>query len=163
MASEAGAAIATVGLGFSYDRLRVLHNVDIRAEPGQVVGLLGPNGSGKSTLIKILSAVLEGYEGSAQVGGSEVGRLPRRELARRVAVVPQEPSFSFPFTALEVVLMGRHPHLAGLAFESDRALHRFPRNSIKFPDPHAREVAALDHRSDRCRVDAAPLGDFGNC
>jgi iron complex transport system ATP-binding protein len=120
MASESAVTIETADLCFAYDGRRILDAVAIRAEPGEVVGLIGPNGSGKSTLIKVLSAVLGGYEGSARVGGREIGELPRKELARLVAVVPQEPSFSFPFTALEIVLMGRHPHLAGLAFESDR-------------------------------------------
>ena len=85
-----------------------------------MVGLLGPNGSGKSTLVKLLSGVLGGYEGSARLEGEEIASMARRDLARRLAVVPQEPLFSFPFTALEVTLMGRHPHLAGLAFESER-------------------------------------------
>jgi iron complex transport system ATP-binding protein len=89
---------------------------------GEIVGVLGPNGSGKSTLIKILSGVLPGYTGSAMLDGEEISRVPRRKLARALAVVPQEPVFGFPFTALEIVLMGRHPHLAGLAFESDSDL-----------------------------------------
>ncbi|MDH3783747.1 MAG: ABC transporter ATP-binding protein, partial [Acidobacteriota bacterium] len=58
------------------------------------------------------------YRGSATLDGVEIATMDRRALARRVAVVPQEPNFEFPFTALEIVLMGRHPHLAGLAFES---------------------------------------------
>ncbi|MBI4005790.1 MAG: ABC transporter ATP-binding protein, partial [Gammaproteobacteria bacterium] len=78
----------------------------------------GPNGSGKSTLIKIISGVLNGYRGSVFVAGREVHEIPRRQLARQLAVVPQESVFSFSFSALEIVLMGRHPHIAGLAFES---------------------------------------------
>jgi iron complex transport system ATP-binding protein len=117
---ESGVTVETADLRFAYGDRRVLDRVDLRASPGEVVGLVGPNGSGKSTLIKALSGVLTGYAGSARVGGREVRDAPRAELARQLAVVPQEPKFSFPFTALEVVLMGRHPHLAGLAFESDR-------------------------------------------
>lgn len=131
MASEAGASIETTDLGFAYDRRRVLDGVSIRTEPGEIVGLVGPNGSGKSTLIRVLSAVLDGYTGSARIDGKEIAGLARRALARRVAVVPQEPSFSFPFTALEIVLMGRHPHLGGLSFEAqhdiDLARHALER------------------------------------
>ena len=119
MASEPGITLETADLGFAYDRGQVLNGVNLRADPGQVVGLVGPNGSGKSTLIRILSGVLTGYSGSARVGRREVRELSPVELAREIAVVPQEPTFSFPFTALQVVLLGRHPHLTGIAFESE--------------------------------------------
>jgi len=120
MASPEQGLLLAQGLGFAYRGKPALRGVDLRVEPGEIVGVLGPNGSGKSTLIKALSGVLDGYEGSARLEGEEISSLPRRELARRMAVVPQEPAFGFPFTALEVTLMGRHPHLAGLAFESPR-------------------------------------------
>ena len=120
MTSDRGSVIETDGLGFRYEGRPALDGVTLRADPGEVVGVVGPNGSGKSTLLRVLSGVLPGYTGRARVGGLEVRDLAPRELARRVAVVPQEPTFGFAFTALEIVLMGRHPHLAGLAFESER-------------------------------------------
>jgi len=122
MDSDTGVKIRARGLGHAYGRREVLREIDLSADPGEVVGLVGPNGSGKSTLIRILSGVLRGYSGEVRIGGRELSQLSRRELARLLAVVPQEPAFSFPFTALEIVLMGRHPHLAGLAFESQRDL-----------------------------------------
>jgi iron complex transport system ATP-binding protein len=64
--------------------------------------------------------VLGPYRGSVRVLGDELSGLARRELARRLAVVPQESASDVPFTALETALLGRHPHLAGLAFESGR-------------------------------------------
>jgi iron complex transport system ATP-binding protein len=114
--------IEAVGLGYAYRGRQALGGVDLAVRPGEVVGLLGPNGSGKSTLLKVLSGVLPGYRGHALVGGAEVRDLPRRELARRLAVVPQESVFAFPFSVLEVVLLGRHPHLEGLAFEGEADL-----------------------------------------
>ncbi len=120
MASETGVTLQTTDLCFAYNGRRVLDGIGLRADPGEVVGLVGPNGSGKSTLIRVLSGVLGGYSGSARIGGDEVRQLAPVDLARQLAVVPQEPTFSFPFTALQVVLMGRHPHLAGIAFESAR-------------------------------------------
>jgi len=105
-------------VGFRYDGDSALSDVSLGVDPGEVVGLLGPNGSGKSTLVKILSGILPRYEGSARVDGIEVRTARRRDLASKLAVVPQETSFSFPFTVLQIVLMGRHPHLAGLAFET---------------------------------------------
>jgi iron complex transport system ATP-binding protein len=118
--SERGATLETRALSFAYGEREALRGIDLQVGPGEIVGLLGPNGSGKSTAIKVLSGVLEGYGGSALVDGNEISGLPRRELARCLAVVPQEPQFGFPFSALEIALMGRHPHLAGLAFESER-------------------------------------------
>jgi iron complex transport system ATP-binding protein len=115
-----GVRIEADGVGFRYGRETALEDVTLRVEPGEVVGLLGPNGSGKSTLVRILSGVLPSYEGSARVDGAEVRTARRRDLAAKLAVVPQETSFGFPFTVLQTVLMGRHPHLAGLAFETQR-------------------------------------------
>lgn len=112
------AVLQAHGLGFAYGSRQVLEAVDLELRAGEVVGLLGPNGSGKSTLLKVLSGVLPGYSGSASLDGHELRALPRREIARTLAVVPQETSFGFPWSALEVVLMGRHPHLGRLAFES---------------------------------------------
>jgi iron complex transport system ATP-binding protein len=115
-----GVRIETEGVGFRYGGEPALEDISLRVEPGEVVGLLGPNGSGKSTLLKILSGVLSHYDGSARVDGSEVRTARRKDLASKLAVVPQETSFGFPFTVLQTVLMGRHPHLAGLAFETQQ-------------------------------------------
>jgi iron complex transport system ATP-binding protein len=112
--------IEAEAVGFRYVGEPALEDISLHVEPGEVVGLLGPNGSGKSTLIKVLSGILSPYEGSARVDGDEVRTAPRRDLAAMLAVVPQETSFAFPFTVLQIVLMGRHPHLAGLAFETQR-------------------------------------------
>jgi iron complex transport system ATP-binding protein len=137
---ETGVTVEARALRFAYDDAEVLDRVDLRAGPGEVVGLVGPNGSGKSTLIRVLSGVLDGYGGSALVSGREVRDLARAELARQIAVVPQEPAFGFPFTALEIVLMGRHPHLAGLAFESERDVDLAR---------HALERCGVDHLASR--------------
>jgi iron complex transport system ATP-binding protein len=120
MASSDGGRLAARELSFAYAGRIALRGVDLTVAPGEIVGLLGPNGSGKSTLIKVLTGVQRSYDGSATLDGREVREIPRRELAQRIAVVQQEPSFSFSFTAMEIVLMGRHPHLAGLALESSR-------------------------------------------
>ncbi len=115
-------ALEARDLDFAFGPRTVLRGVSLSVRAGEVVGLVGPNGSGKSTIVRIVSGVLSGYGGSARLAGREVSDTPARELARVLAVVPQEPVFGFAFRAREIVLMGRHPHLAGLAFESDRDL-----------------------------------------
>ena len=115
-------ALEVSGLGFAFGSRTVLHDVSLGVRAGEVVGLVGPNGSGKSTVVRIVSGVLGGYRGSARLSGHEVSDTPAREIARVLAVVPQEPVFGFAFRAREIVLMGRHPHLTGLAFESEHDL-----------------------------------------
>jgi len=110
------------GVGFSYRDGHGLRDVDLEVAGGELVGLLGPNGAGKSTLVRVLSGVLGPYRGSITIAGDELAALPRLAVARRLAGVPQESPADLPYTALETVLLGRHPHLAGLAFESDRDL-----------------------------------------
>jgi len=114
--------LAARGVGFSYRDGHGLADVDLAVGAGEIVGLLGPNGAGKSTLVRVLSGVLGPYRGTIRLDGDELAALPRREVARRLAVVPQESPADLPYTALETVLLGRHPHLAGTAFESDRDL-----------------------------------------
>ena len=118
------------GVTFAYRARAVVSEVTLAVEPGEVLGLLGPNGSGKSTLLRLLAGVLQPARGEvvleADQGlgphgkGASLRTLDRRAIARSIAVVPQEPAFAFPFSVLEVVLMGRHPHLEGLRFESER-------------------------------------------
>jgi iron complex transport system ATP-binding protein len=120
--------------------------LDLEVAPGELVGLLGPNGAGKSTLVRLLSGVLGPYRGSIRLAGAELAALSRREIARRVAVVPQETRSELPFSALEVVLLGRHPHLSGLAFESDADL-ALARAALARLDAEHLAARALDELS----------------
>jgi iron complex transport system ATP-binding protein len=133
------------GVSFAWAGEHGVAGVDLDVAAGEIVGLLGPNGAGKSTLVRVLSATVGPATGSIRLLGDEIGALARREIARRVAVVPQEPVFQFPFTVLEVVLLGRHPHLAGLAFESaadiDKALAALAR--VGAADLAERPIAEL--------------------
>jgi iron complex transport system ATP-binding protein len=94
-----------------------LGGISLTIGRGGFVGILGPNGSGKTTLLKLLGGALRPASGTIRLDGHDVGTLSRRALARRVAVVPQETHLAFDYTALEVVLMGRYPHLGAFAFE----------------------------------------------
>ncbi len=104
---------------FAYPRHEpVLRDVSLKVESGQVLGILGPNGSGKSTLLRLLSGWLKPQQGEIELWGTPLARLKAHEIARQLAVVPQETHVDFPFTVMEMVLMGRAPYLGGLALES---------------------------------------------
>lgn len=109
-------------VSFAYGSVQVVRNVSLSVARGELFGILGPNGSGKSTLIKLISRVLIPGAGRIVLDGRELGRYRREEIARRIAVVPQETGIEMPFSVLEVVLMGRSPHLGGFIFESQHDL-----------------------------------------
>jgi iron complex transport system ATP-binding protein len=102
----------------AYGHHPVMEGITFKASPGQLVGLIGPNGSGKSTIVKALSRLIRPASGKIFVGGREIGSIPRRELACMVGVVPQLPLLPSAFTAIEIVLMGRNPHLGLFQTES---------------------------------------------
>jgi ABC-type cobalamin/Fe3+-siderophores transport system ATPase subunit len=79
-------------------------------ERGEIFGVIGPNSAGKTTLLRLLTRVLEPSRGNIVLDGRRLREISPAELARRVAVVPQEAPRPFPFTVEQLVLMGRYPH-----------------------------------------------------
>jgi iron complex transport system ATP-binding protein len=104
----------------------LLDAVSLELHPGELLTLLGPNGAGKTSLLRVASRVRHPDAGAVWLEGRPLAQLSARTLARRLAVVPQDVSIAFPFTAGEVVLMGRAPHGGRLGFETaqDLALAR---------------------------------------
>lgn len=102
--------IALQELQFAYDGTQVLKDIDFQLDPGELVAIIGPNGAGKSTLLRIVAGLLEPTGGSAQVLGAVPSASRRPELAKRMAHLAQNYRMAFPFTALEVVMMGRYAH-----------------------------------------------------
>lgn len=94
-----------------------LVDVSLRVQRGSLTGLLGPNGCGKTTLLKLMAGVLRSRTGAITLRGRAIRDMPRRELARQIAVVPQETHPAFDYSVLEMVLMGRHPHLGAFQLE----------------------------------------------
>ncbi len=105
-------------VGMRYGAAQVLRGVSLRLEPPQLTTVVGPNGAGKSTLLGIMAGLRESYLGECRLDGLDVRRWNRREYARSISSVPQTVHIEFPFTAEQVVLMGRAPHASGL-FESE--------------------------------------------
>jgi iron complex transport system ATP-binding protein len=121
------------GVGFAYPRHEAardggfaLADVSFAIAAGEVFGVVGPNSAGKTTLLRLLTRVVAPQRGEVRLEGRPLARLAHAELARRIAVVPQDAPRPFPFTVEQLVLMGRYPHGPSRYFESeeDRALAR---------------------------------------
>ena len=109
-------------MSFGYGARSVLDAVDVAVGPGEIVGLIGPNGAGKSTLVRLLAGIVRPGRGVVRLDGRPLADWSRVERARRIALVPQDPRVEFPYTVLEVALMGRAPHLPPLALPRGRDL-----------------------------------------
>jgi iron complex transport system ATP-binding protein len=125
-------------IGFKYNEKQVLKDISLDVNAGEILGILGPNGSGKSTLLRVMDGVLSPEGGEIEVNGKPYRRLKRNALAREVAMVAQEQHFRFSFSCIEVVLMGRFPHLKRLQFEDHHDL-KIATESLKAT--HALEFA----------------------
>ncbi|HEV8390243.1 MAG TPA: heme ABC transporter ATP-binding protein [Dongiaceae bacterium] len=90
---------------------RILDQVSVAIAPGEFLAVIGPNGAGKSTLLNVLAGSLAPDEGSVELDGRALSSWPARDLATRRAVLAQSPSLAFSFTALQLVLIGRSPHM----------------------------------------------------
>jgi iron complex transport system ATP-binding protein len=105
-------------VSFGYER-PLLVDLDLDVARGELVGILGANGAGKSTLARLLLGLVPPTVGQVAIDGRDLASVPPRERARLVAAVLQDEPLEFPFTALEVVLMGRRARLGPFGFEAD--------------------------------------------
>lgn len=128
--------IRVENLTVAYGERVILENLDFQVAAGEFVGLLGPNGSGKSTLINAMTGLVPLRSGTVWYNGIPLDDWRPRDLARQVAVVPQFTWIGFPFTCLEVVLMGRYSHR-----------RRFQRDSLADLNA-ARQAMAATHTTE---------------
>lgn len=107
-------------LTFGYGETPVVRGVSLDVPAGGFVGIIGPNGSGKTTLLRLLAGTRRPQRGTVHLDGVPLASLRRGDIARRMAVVPQETHLAFEYSVLEVVLMGRYPHLGAFEIEGPR-------------------------------------------
>lgn len=127
------------GLSYRIGATTLLSDVTFRAEAGQVIALVGANGAGKSTLLRLLSGELAPTAGEVRMGSRPLSEWTLRDRARVRAVLSQRSDLTFPFSAEDVVMLGRGPHLAG----GERAADRWIVD---------RALAATDSREVRARL-----------
>jgi iron complex transport system ATP-binding protein len=132
-------------LTFAYGERVALREVSVSLAPGQLVGILGPNGSGKSTLIRTLLGQLRARSGAIEWDGKQIDGWRRRDLARRVAYLPQSPTADPDQTVLDVLRLGRAPywHAFGIESAHDEVVVRRVCAQLALGDLLARPMAEL--------------------
>lgn len=111
-------------LSFSYGDRQVLQDISFRVEQGEFLSILGPNGVGKSTLFRCVLGLLSGYTGTVLVGGADARTLSVREMAKRIAYIPQSSRPVFNFSVEDIVLMGASSSLTPFQSPGKQALER---------------------------------------
>lgn len=103
--------IAVKDLCFRYIKNDILRNISFSIPKGSICGLLGPNGSGKTTLLKCINGLRTPYKGNVFINGSSVYKMSRENVSRLISMVPQQSNIVFPYTVLDMVLLGKSASL----------------------------------------------------
>jgi iron complex transport system ATP-binding protein len=145
-----------VDLAYEVDGARLLDRVSLWAERGEFVGVIGPNGAGKTTLLRTISGLLRRTAGAVAMGGRPLDSMSAREVAKLVAQVPQLPTLTYGFTCIEVVLMGRYPHLDRFQLEGPED-ERIAREAMRLTETEgfAQRTATTLSGGERQRVSVA--------
>ena len=123
-------AVRAQNLTYEIQAETLLEGVDLHADRGQLVGLIGPNGAGKSTLLRAISGILNYREGTIRLDGDDLKSLSSRDIAAGLALIPQIAPYTHGFTSIELVLMGRYPHLGRFQIEGKED-DRIARDSMR--------------------------------
>lgn len=127
------ALIDIQGVKLQYGPRTVIDNVSLQVFEGEFFVIIGPNGAGKTSLLKAVSGLHQLIAGDITVGQKDVREYTRKELARALALVPQQINSDFPFTVTETVLMGRYPHMGFLAVENKKDIE-LARQAMEFTE-----------------------------
>ena len=136
-------AVSAQGLTYEVEAQTLLDGVDLDADCGQLVGLIGPNGAGKSTLLRAISGILSCQDGSVRLEGADLRGLSSRDVAAALALIPQIAPYTHGFTSIELVLMGRYPHLGRFQIEGSED-DRIARESMRLTETEQFAGRTLD-------------------
>jgi iron complex transport system ATP-binding protein len=125
------ALLHTRDLGWKIGGATIVENIDLSVNRGELVGVIGPNGAGKTTLLRLLAGLLVPSKGTVYLEGRNLAAMDARSRARKLAFMSQETAQSFPFTVMEILLMGRYPHLGRFERESEED-HEKARRTLSY-------------------------------
>jgi len=115
---------------YSVGDTQILDDVSVSLKPGTLTAILGPNGAGKSSLLKCLSGTLAPCKGDVYFNGVSLQGYPLSDLSRRRGVLSQTIALHFPFTVLELVMMGRHPYVDSAESKNDKQVVQWALESV---------------------------------
>ena len=144
--SRTGAeCFAAEGLAVGYRGRALVRDIGFRLGEGRILTLVGPNGAGKSTILKTVCGQIPAVEGCVRIGGRDIRRIPRGELAKKMAVVLTERVRPELMTCFEAAALGRYPHTGrfGALTESDRAVVRGALSRVGAEELAEREFSEL--------------------
>lgn len=104
---------------FAYEKRDILNELSFSCKKGDLISIVGPNGSGKTTLLKCINKILQVREGNINIGGNDLLKMNHEEIAKKIAYVPQMLKENFSVDVLDVVLMGRTPHIKWKVSDKD--------------------------------------------
>ena len=136
-------AISARNLTYEIEGNTLLDGVNLEADRGQLVGLIGPNGAGKTTLLRTISGILRYRKGSVHLEGLDLISLSPKDVAATLALVPQIAPYTYGFTSIELVLMGRYPHLGRFQIEG-REDDRIARDAMRLTETEQFADRTLD-------------------
>ena len=137
--------IKTEKLSVFYDDHIVVEELALTIPAGQITSIIGPNGCGKSTILKAIGRILKSKTGVVYLDGADISQLSTKEVAKRMAILPQSPTAPSGLTVEELIAYGRYPHQKGFGklSEKDREIIEWALTATKLTDFASREVDSL--------------------
>lgn len=138
-------SISTKELDISYDDVLIVSNMEMDIKQGKITSIIGPNGCGKSTVLKAIGRILKPKKGLVLLSGEDIKKLSTKEIATKMAILPQTPTAPSGLTVGELIAYGRFPHQKGFGklTPKDKEIIQWALNVTKLVDYEDREVDTL--------------------